>query len=43
MFLDVLTNGKTQKVSESIVLLHSHSQRFFANVSLKFLKSYNRR
>ena len=31
-----LKNGKTQKFSEIIVLLHSHSQRFFANVSLKF-------
>ena len=34
---------KTQKVSEIIVLLHSRSQRFFANVSLKFSDSNNRR
>ena len=35
-------NGKTQKVSEKIVLLHSHSQHFFANISLKFSNSNNR-
>ena len=29
--------------SEIIVLLHSHSQRFFANVSLKFSNINNRR
>ena len=40
---DVLTNGKTQKVSEIIVLFYSNSQRFFANVSLKFSNSNNRR
>ena len=34
---------KTQKFSEKIVLLHSHSQRFFANVSLKFSNINNRR
>ena len=33
----------TQKFSEKIVLLHSHSQRFFANVSLKFSNINNRR
>ena len=33
---DVLTNGKTQTFSEIIGLLHSHSQGFFANFSLKF-------
>ena len=38
-----LTNGKTQKFSEIIVLLHSHSQHFFADVSLKFLNINNRR
>ena len=31
----MLTNGKTQKFSERIVLLCSHAQRFFANVRLK--------
>ena len=31
-----MENGKTQKVLETIVQLHSHSQRFFANVSLKY-------
>ena len=36
-------NGKTQKFSEIIVLLHSHSQRFFANVSLKFSNINNTR
>ena len=34
---------KTQKFSEKIVLLHSHSQRFFANISLKFSNINNRR
>ena len=34
---------KTQKFSDKIVLLHSHSQRFFANVSFKFLNINNRR
>ena len=34
---------KTQKFLEIIVLLHSHSQRFFANVSLKFSNIKNRR
>ena len=34
---------KHKKVSEIIVLLHFHSQRFFANVSLKFSNSNNRR
>ena len=29
-------------LSEIIVLVHSHSQRFFANVSLKFSNSINR-
>ena len=33
---------KTQKFSEIIVLLHYHSQRFFANVSLKFSNINNR-
>ena len=40
---DVLTNGKTQNVSEIIVLLHSQPQGSFANVSLKFSNSNNRR
>ena len=40
---DVLTNGKTQKVSKIAVLLHSHSQHFFASVSLKFSNSNIRR
>ena len=39
----VLINGKTQKFSEIIVLLHSHWQRFFAKVSLKFSNINNRR
>ena len=39
---NVITNGKTQKFSEIIVLLHSHLQRFFANVSLKFTNINNR-
>ena len=34
---------KTQKFSEIIVLLHSHSQRFFANSILKILNINNRR
>ena len=34
---------KTQKFSKKIVLLHSHSQRFFAYVSLKFSNINNRR
>ena len=34
---------KTQKVSEIIVLLHSHPQCFFANIRLKFSDSNNRR
>ena len=34
---------KTQKFSETIVLLHSHSQRFLANVSVKFSNINNRR
>ena len=34
---------QTQRFSEKIVLLHSHSQRFFANVSLKFSNINNRR
>ena len=38
-----ITNGKTQKVSEIIVLLHSYSQRFFAYVSHKFSNSNKRR
>ena len=38
-----LYSGKIQTVLEIIVLLHSHSQRFFANVSLKFSNSNNRR
>ena len=36
-------NGKIQKFSEIIVLLHSHSQRFFSNVSLKISNINNRR
>ena len=43
MYIRVLTNGKTQKFSEIIVLFHSHLQRFFANVSLKFSNINNRR
>ena len=39
----MLLNGKTQFFSEIIVLLHSHSQRFFANVSVKFSNINNRR
>ena len=37
----VLTNGKTQKFSEIIVLVHSHSQGFFAKLTsvLKFQTS----
>ena len=38
-----LTKWKTQKVLQIIVLSHYHSQRFFANVSLKFSNSNNRR
>ena len=34
---------KKKKFSEMIVLLHSHSQCFFANVSLKFSNINNRR
>ena len=34
---------KTRKVSEIIVELHSQSQRFFANVSLNFSNSNNKR
>ena len=34
---------KTQTFSEKIVLLHSHSQRFFATVSLNFSNINNRR
>ena len=34
---------KTQKFSGKPVLLHSHSQRFFTNVSLKFSNINNRR
>ena len=34
---------QTQRFSEKIVLLHSHLQRFFANVSLKFSNINNRR
>ena len=34
---------KHKKCSETIVLLHSHSQRFFANVSVKFSNINNRR
>ena len=34
---DVLTNGKTPKVLEIVVYLHSESQRLFANVSLIYL------
>ena len=34
---------KTQKFSEIIFLLHSLSQRFFANVSLKFSNINNER
>ena len=34
---------KTQKFSEIIVLLHSHSQRFFANVCVRFSNINNRR
>ena len=34
---------KKTKVFRKIVLLHSHSQRFFANVSLKFSNINNRR
>ena len=34
---------KTQKKSEIFVLLHPRSQRFFVNVSLKFLNINNRR
>ena len=34
---------KTQNDSVIIDLLHSHSHRFFANVSLKFSSSNNRR
>ena len=33
---------KHKKISEIIVLLHSHSQRFFANVSLKVSNINNR-
>ena len=33
---------KTKKFSEIIVLLHSHSQSFVANVSLKFSNINNR-
>ena len=34
---------KTQKFSEIIALIHSHLQRFFAYVTLKFLNINNRR
>ena len=37
------TNGKTQKSFRNNRFLHSNSQRFFANVSLKFSNSNNRR
>ena len=36
---DILANGKTQKVSEIVVYLHSQLQRFFAYVSLNFSNS----
>ena len=35
--------GKKQKFSKIIVLLHSYSQRFFANVSVKFSNINNKR
>ena len=38
-----LNKWKNTKVSDIIVLLHSNSQRFFANVSLKFSNINNRR
>ena len=34
---------KTQTFSEIIVLLHSHSQLFYANVSVKFSNINNKR
>ena len=40
--LPVISTMHFHSVSEIIGLLHSHSQRFFANVSLKFLNINNR-